>query len=96
MLFDIISRLHNIAEKLENKGKDNFSDAIDKIASEIVEAYKSRVKRQRRSRGVTRVRRKQYYKRHKRRMKQKQKIYRKRVRVHLKRRKRLKHYKRVG
>lgn len=95
-MFHIISKLHDIAEKLEEQGKDALAEAIDKIASTIIEAYKPRIKRQRKSRGRTKVRRKQYYKRHKQRIKRKQKRYRKRKRVHIKRRKRLKHYKRFG
>ena len=95
-MFHIISKLHGIADRLEESGKENLAEVVDKIASKIIEAYKPRIRKQRKSRGRTKVRRKQYYKRHKMRIKRKQKIYRKRKKVHLKRRKRLKHYKRFG
>ena len=95
-MFDVIARLHDIADRLNEQGKDKFANVIDKIANLIIESYKARIKRQRKSRGITRTRRRQYYRRNKANIKRKQKKYRIRHRVHRKRRKRLKHYKRFG
>lgn len=95
-MFDVIAKLNDIADRLSEQGKDKLATIIDKIATLLIESYKARIKRQRKSRGITKVRRKQYYKRNKARIKRKQKKYRIRHRVHRKRRKRLKHYKRFG
>lgn len=74
-----------------------FKDKIEKVAEEIlVESYKFRIRRQRKGRGITRVRRKQYYKRNRQRIKMRQKRYRRVTRIPRKRRRRLRHYKRVG
>jgi hypothetical protein len=94
-MFEIIAKLHDIADSLDDQGKDELADHVDKIASFIFEAYKYRIHRQKKSRGRTRLRRKLYYKRHKPYTKRKQKIYRKRFHNQLKRRKRLKHFHRI-
>ena len=92
----IISKLHDIADKLSDINHDDMSDAIDKIASFIMKSYKMRIERQRKARGQTKARRKQKYKRIKQKIKVKQKIYRKKTKVHRKRRERMLHYKRMG
>lgn len=91
-MIDIVSELVAIKGELEDL---NDTDMADKVA-EIIESYKPRVQKQRRSRGVTRIRRKKYYRKNRVKIKRRQKVYRKRRRTQLKRRKRLRHFKRIG
>lgn len=91
-MFDIIAQLKEIECEFREIGYDIIADKIAKL----IESYKPRVQRQRRTRGVTKIRRKQYYKRNRPKIKRRQKIYRKKRRVQLKRRKRLRHFKRIG
>lgn len=95
-MFEIIAKLHEYADRLDELGKEGLADQIDKIASELIEAYKMRIKRQRRGRGLTRIRRKKYYRKNRQKIKRKQKKYRRKRKVQLKRRRKRKHYKRVG
>ena len=91
-MFNLIAKIHDLAEELE---EDKLAETLDKIASYLIEA-KFRIKRQRRSRGITRVRRRQKYKRNRAKIKRNQKRYRRRTRIQRKRRRKLKHYKRFG
>jgi hypothetical protein len=88
----IISKINEIADKLNDQGKDALASTLDKIAENIKESYKFRIHKQRKSRGVSRTRRKFYYKLHRPAIKRKQKIYRRRTKVPRKRRTRMKHY----
>jgi hypothetical protein len=71
-------------------------ETLEKIASQIIESYKFRLKRQRRSRGSTRTRRHRTYIQHRPRIRAKTRIYRMRTKIPRKRRQRLKHYHRIG
>ena len=48
-MFDIVAKLHDIAEKLDGRGKEELANVIDKIASFLIEAYKFRIRRQSRN-----------------------------------------------
>jgi len=91
----IIAELQEIVKETKQIDVD-VSEKIEKISEEIKESYTPRVKRQRRSRGVTRARRRQYYRKNRQKIKRKQKLYRKKHKNPLKRRRRFRHYKRVG
>lgn len=95
-MFNIIAKLHDIADKLDDRKKYDLAKTVDKIASILIEAYKFRIKRQRRSRGITRVRRRLHYRRNRAQIRRKQKMYRRRTRIPRKRRRKLKHYRRFG
>ena len=98
-MFTIISKLHDLADKLDDQGREELSDRLDKIASFLVEAlraYKPRIRRQKKIRGAERVKRRQRYKVKKHKIKRQQKKYRRKRKTQLKRRRRMKHYKRVG
>lgn len=95
-LFSLVAKLHDFADRLDEMGKADDADSVDRIAGQILEAYKMRVRKQRRSRGITRVRRKKYYRQHRQKIKMRQKRYRRKHKVHLKRRKKFRHYKRIG
>jgi len=98
-MLHIIARLDEIADKLDEKGQEVLADSLDRIASFLLESlkgYKPRIKRQKKIRGVEKVKRRQRYKRLKHKIKRKQKKYRKLRRTQLKRRQRMIHHKRVG
>ena len=94
-MFDIISRLHDISDDLNDREKDDLAESIDRIASFIFESYKFRVHRQKKSRGITKTRRRRTYKTHRSTVKRKQKVYRRKHKVQLRRRKRMKHFHRI-
>ena len=56
---NIISKLSSIADKLDEDGMFNQADVIDKIATELLQhkAYKPRLKRQKKVRGVAKIKR---------------------------------------
>ena len=95
-MFLLISRLYNIADKLDGIDRIDLADRIDKVANEIKEAvYKPRFKRQIKGRGVARIKRKLYYTKNKYKIKVRTKKYRQKKRPMLTFRKRLKHFKRL-
>ncbi len=95
-MFLLISRLYNIADKLDDMERSDLADRIDKVASDIKEAvYKPRFKRQIKGRGVARIKRKLYYTKNKYKIKVRTKKYRQKKRPMLTFRKRLKHFKRL-
>jgi hypothetical protein len=95
-MFYIISKLHDFADKFDDLNRSDLADRIDKIAAYLIESYTPRFKRQRRSRGVTRVRRKQYYRQNRPAKKRYQKIYRRKWKSQLQRRRKRRHFKRIG
>jgi hypothetical protein len=95
-MFFLISKLNNYANKLDESFHPELADKIDKITSYLLNAYTPRIKRERKSRGVTRTRRKLYYRLHKSLTKRKQKLYRRKWKSQLKRRRYRKHYHRIG
>lgn len=96
-MFSVIAKLHDYAEKLEDKyGRIDLAEILDKVATEIVARYKYRIRRPRRSRGTTRTRRKFYYKTHRQKLRTRMKRYRSIHRTQLKRRRGLRHYHRFG
>lgn len=96
-MFSILSKLHDYAEILEDKyNRADLADRLDKIACDVLAAYKHRIKRPRKSRGTARTRRKIYYKMHRQKFKTRMKRYRSRHRVQLRRRRKLRHYHRFG
>ena len=95
-MFLLISRLSDIANKLDDKGRVDLADRIDRIINNIKEAgYKPRFKRQIKGRGLAKVKRKLYYIKNKYKIKIKTKKYRLKKRPMLTFRKRLKHFKRL-
>jgi len=94
-MFDIIAKIHDIADDLNDRGKDDLAESLDKIAITILSAYKFRIHRQRKSRGSTKFRRKRQYKTHRSTVRRKQKIYRRKRHIQLKRRRKMKHYHRI-
>jgi len=98
-MLHIIARIDEIADKLDDEGKTDLADSLDKISSFLLESlkgYKPRIKRQRKIRGIEKVKRRQRYKKLKHKIKRKQKKYRKLRKTQLKRRQRMIHHKRVG
>ena len=96
-MFDLIARLHDIAEKLEEvHDRSDLSDRLDVIASKIVESYTFRIHRPRKGRGTVRTKRRMYYKTHRQRSRTRMRIYRRLHRTQLHRRRRLRHYHRFG
>lgn len=71
-------------------------EALEKLASQIIESYKFRLKRQKRSRGSTRTRRHRKYISHRPKIRAKSRIYRMRTKIPRKRRQRFRHYHRIG
>jgi hypothetical protein len=97
MMFSILAKLHDCAEKLEDKyNRSDLADILDKVASYVLAKYRYRIKRPRKSRGTRRTKRKFYYKMHRQKMKTKMRRYRLRHRVQLRRRRKLRHYHRFG
>jgi len=95
-MFPVISRLNDIANKLDKLGRVDLADKIDKISNEIKESvYKPRFKRQIKGRGVAKIKRKLYYTKNKYKIKVRTKKYRAKKRPMLTFRKRLKHFKRL-
>jgi len=96
-MFSVIAKLHDYADKLEDKyGRSDLAEMLDKVASYIVARYRFRIKRPRKGRGTTRTKRKFYYKQHRQRLRTRMKRYRSLHRTQLKRRRGLKHYHRFG
>jgi len=96
-MFEIIANLYDYAELLEDKyNRCDLADMIDKIATDIIARYKTRIKRPRKSRGTSRTKRKLYYKKHRQKLRTRMKRYRMLRKHHLKRRRRLRHYHRFG
>jgi hypothetical protein len=96
-MFNIISKLNDISDKLEDiYSRDDLSNKLDKIASEICAKYIFRIKKPRRGMGAARMKRKMYYKMHRMKMRTKMKLYRKVHHGNLKKRKSLIHFHRFG
>ena len=95
-MIDIIAKLNDIASSLENADRDDLAAKIDKATEFLFEAYKVKIKRQRRTRGLAKTKKRIQYKRNRQKIKRKNKIYKKRFKMHLKRRQKLKHYERIG
>jgi len=95
-MIQTIAKLNEIADKLDDRGKLELADSLDKVASFLMESYKPRIKRQRKTRGIEKVKRRQRYKRLKQKIKRKQKKYRRIRKTQLKRRRKMIHHKRVG
>jgi hypothetical protein len=99
--FNIIkSTLRNMYDinELNVKPSKVANDELYNIVASVIErsifSYKPRVKRQTRSKGKTKIKRKTYYRKNKPKIKRQQKVYRKKNKPRLKQRKKLKHYKR--
>jgi len=95
-MIDVFARLNDIASALEAVDRDDLAAKIDKAASFLFEAYKVKIKRQHRTRGLKKTKRKIKYKRNRQKIKRKNKIYKKKFKMHLKRRQNLRHFERVG
>jgi hypothetical protein len=96
-MLSIIAKLNDYADLLEDKyNRPDLADVLDKVASEIVARYQFRIKRPRKSRGITKTRRKLYYKTHRQKMRVRMRRYRTLHRTQLHRRKKLRHYHRFG
>lgn len=91
-MFQLISKLHDIADDLEDHGKDDLAENIDKIACFLIESYKKRIQRQRKSRGVEKFKRKRRWTKIRSKDKRRQRIYRRKYKTLLKNRKKLRHY----
>ena len=92
-MLSIIAKLHSLADKLEDiYNRDDLSDKLDKIATEIFAKYKFRIHKPKKSRGISRIKRHLYYKMHRKKMQVKMHAYRKTHKTSLKRRKSLKHF----
>jgi hypothetical protein len=92
-MFSIISKLHNIADKLEDiYNRDDLANLLDKIAIAINSTYKQRIRKPIKGRGTSKVKRHLYYKMNKQKMRIRMKIYRKTHKMNLKKRKNLKHF----
>jgi hypothetical protein len=95
-MFLLISKLCDIADKLDDRGRSDLADRVDRIITEITKkAYVPRFKQQIHGRGVKKVRRHLYYIRNKYKIKVRTKIYRMKKRPMLTFRKRLKHFTRL-
>ena len=95
-MFLLISKLCDIADKLDDRERTDLADRIDRIITEITKtAYKPRFKQQIHGRGVKKVKRHLYYIKNKYRIKVKTKVYRMKKRPVLTFRKRLKHFTRL-
>ena len=96
-MFNIISKINDISDKLEDiYNRDDLSFKLDKIASEICAKFVFRIKKPRRSMGISRMKRKMYYKVHRLKMRTKMRLYRKIHKGNLKKRKTLLHFHRFG
>jgi predicted metal-dependent hydrolase len=96
MSLELITKLTKISTKLRSIEKNSEATKVDEIIEFLKTAYHPRFKRERRARGMTRMRRRQYYKKHKNLIKRKQKIYRRKFKNPMKRRRLRRHYKRFG
>jgi hypothetical protein len=96
-MLSLISKIHSVAEKLEDiYERDDLADRLDKIATEISAKYVFRIKKPRKSKGISKTKRRLYYKMHRQRMRTRMKMYRKIHKFNLKKRKHLLHYHRFG
>jgi hypothetical protein len=96
-MLHIISKICSIADKLEDVcNRDDLSDRLDKIANQIFNAYVIKIRKQRKTKGVRKLKRKLYYKMNRTKMNLRMKMYRRIHKYNLKKRKTLKHFHRFG
>jgi hypothetical protein len=95
MVLELIQKLSRITVELKSRNRFKQAENIDNVIEFLKSAYAMRFKKQRHGRGLTKLRRHQWYVKNKSKVKRRMKVYRKRYKNMLQRRRKRKHFRRT-